>query len=269
MFPKSAAVASQPTVASSAHQPSSPEKVLQSFNTWRFKREQPSDTPRLLALVESTASARKPLEFVMYWGKGPRHRIADPDHHCLAFLARMASSVTDAYAPGARITLIFTDTHAALNGHAPNTIDAYGKDIQAAASAHGFGFERLSTLITALNARSNPQPDDEPSDDIMTVLEASAARWYAGPLSTRHAARHYFDQNMIERRAVEATHPHAIFVTFNNSRHRPLFPEHMPIFYMYSLRKGFAVKPWFLDENCNPATLPPSWHRPLPTVAAE
>lgn len=269
MFQKSASEPIQSAITSSTHQPPPPEKILKSFNTWRFKREQPSDTRQLLALVESAAAARRPLEFVMYWGKGPRHRIAEPDHHCLAFLGRMAHSISETYEPGARITLIFTDTHAALNGHAPITIDAYGKDIEAAASRHGFDFERLSTLIAAPNPSSTPPPHDEPSHDILSVLETSAARWYAGPLSTRCAARHYFDQNMIERRAVEAAHPDAVFVTFNNSRHRPLFPLHMPIFYMYSLRKGFAVKPWFLDENCNPATLTPSRHRALPPVAAE
>ncbi|NOU06612.1 MAG: hypothetical protein HOO99_10560, partial [Hyphomicrobiaceae bacterium] len=40
-----------------------------------------------------------------------------------------------------------------------------------------------------------------------------------------------------------------IFITFNNSKHRPLFPAKMPIFYMYALKKGIAKKPWFLDEN--------------------
>ena len=38
----------------------------------------------------------------------------------------------------------------------------------------------------------------------------------------------------------------SIFITFNGSEFRCLFPERLPIFYMYSLRRGVSVKPWFL-----------------------
>jgi hypothetical protein len=42
---------------------------------------------------------------------------------------------------------------------------------------------------------------------------------------------------MIEKRAVAAAFPEAVFVTFNGSEFRDLFPATMPIFYMYSLRR--------------------------------
>ena len=52
--------------------------------------------------------------------------------------------------------------------------------------------------------------------------------------------------NMVEKRAVQFAFPRSIFVTFNGSEYRSLFPDRMPIFYMYSLRRGTGVKPWFL-----------------------
>jgi hypothetical protein len=55
--------------------------------------------------------------------------------------------------------------------------------------------------------------------------------------------------NMIERRAVELAFPRSIFVTFNGSEFRGLFPQRLPIFYMYSLRRGVSVKPWFLSTD--------------------
>lgn len=53
----------------------------------------------------------------------------------------------------------------------------------------------------------------------------------------------------IEKQAVETAFPDAIFVTFNGSELRPLFPDRMPIFYMYSVRRGVAVKPWFMPAE--------------------
>ena len=55
--------------------------------------------------------------------------------------------------------------------------------------------------------------------------------------------------NLIEQRVVERAFPGSIFVTFNGSDLRSLFPTQLPIFYMYSLRRGVAVKPWFLPAE--------------------
>jgi hypothetical protein len=54
---------------------------------------------------------------------------------------------------------------------------------------------------------------------------------------------------MLEKRAVELAFPNAVFITFNGSEFRCLFPDRMPIFYMYSLKRGVAVKPWFLPDE--------------------
>jgi hypothetical protein len=62
--------------------------------------------------------------------------------------------------------------------------------------------------------------------------------------------------NMIEKQAVEAAFPEAIFVTFNGSGLRTLFPDRMPIFYMYSIRRGVAVKPWFMPAEPEEAARP-------------
>ena len=58
---------------------------------------------------------------------------------------------------------------------------------------------------------------------------------------------------MIEKQAVEAAFPDAVFVTFNGSGLRPLFPDRMPVFYMYSVRRGVAVKPWFMPAELEEA----------------
>jgi hypothetical protein len=54
---------------------------------------------------------------------------------------------------------------------------------------------------------------------------------------------------MVERRAVEAHFPESIFVTFNGSSLRSIFPKSLPIFYMYSVRHGVSDKPWFLPPD--------------------
>ena len=52
--------------------PVAPEKVLQAFNTWAFKREQPDSPQSMLAAVADAVRPARPVPFVLYWGKGPR-----------------------------------------------------------------------------------------------------------------------------------------------------------------------------------------------------
>jgi hypothetical protein len=73
--------------------------------------------------------------------------------------------------------------------------------------------------------------------------------------------------NMVEKRSVAAAFPEAVFVTFNGSEFRDLFPATMPIFYMYSLRRGVGVKPWFMDAEFGGARLEAA--KPAEVEAAE
>jgi len=225
-----------------------PEKILQSFNTWHFKREQPSDPRAMLKIISEAISVKEPIPFVLYWGKGPRCRLAEPDIQCLDFLAGLAARVRQAYEPGAAVKLIFTDTHAKLNGHSVHTTCSYFADVDAGARQRGFESCWLSALTRATTATSDPADDLIPEETLLQLC-AGAMKWYHGEGTPEEGALRYYRLNMVERRAVELTFPRSIFVTFNGSKFRGLFPKSLPVFYMYSLRRGVSVKPWFLPAD--------------------
>ena len=230
------------------------EAVVQAFNSWAFKREQPDDAGRLKRLAALAIEQGAPLPFVLYWGRGPRAEIAEPERQCLEFLAALGKRVEAQHPPGADITLICTDTHAALNGYAPATTRRYFAGVEAAAAELGFRACFLSDLVQWAEDRiDRTRADDPPPHQTLGALTASASKWYRGDGSVEDGAKRYFSANMIERQAVEAAFPDAIFITFNGSEQRALFPENMPIFYMYSIRRGVAVKPWFMAAETKAA----------------
>jgi len=225
-------------------------KVLRSFNTWTFKREQPSNSQLMLRVVASAIASSKPIPFVLYWGKGPRHQVAAPDIQCLDFLAALAERVKRSYAPGAGIRLIFTDTHAELNGHTAECIKHYFDDVRLEARRRGFDTCSLGHLVKMAGSGVTATPLEEVAfEGLLAILITSAVKWYQGSASPKEGALAYLRMNLIEQRVVEHAYPDSIFITFNGSRLRPLFPRQLPIFYMYSLRRGFSVKPWFLPGD--------------------
>ena len=230
-----------------------PEQILRSFNTWSFKREQPSDPQLMLRIIADAIVHRQPIPFVLYWGKGPRCGLDDPDVKCLDYLAAFAHRVSAVYEPGASVKLIFTDTHARLNGYSEIAIRAYCSVIEIQARQRGFDCCWLGDLIETTQAQAEDYVFDEiVPPDMLTRLSASAMKWYGGDGAAEQGAKKYFHINMVEKRAVELFFPDAIFLTFNSSKFRILFPKRMPIFYMYSLQRGVSVKPWFLPAKAKP-----------------
>ncbi len=105
--------------------------------------------------------------------------------------------------------------------------------------------------MRALQNADRTEAIDAPDPDPTTLqrLSECAAKWYRGEGSASEGASEYYRMNMVEKRAVELAFPHAIFITFNGSEFRCLFPDRMPIFYMYSLKRGVSAKPWFLPDE--------------------
>lgn len=227
--------------------------VLKSFNTWAFKREQPTEPELLAQTVAARIAVGLPLSFVLYWGKGPRCRIAPPDIACLDYLSKMAERIQAAYQPGALFHLCQTDTHARLNGHSEAAIDSYFGDITRAARERGMRTQRLSHLVETIQNSNTTVPDNDDCSEgdaaMMASLEKCAERWYRGEGNANKGARVYLAMNKVESRAVAHNHRGAIFVTFNGRNYRDLFPASMPVFFMYSLKRGTSVKPWFMDAS--------------------
>ncbi len=245
----------------------SAEKVLRSFNTWAFKREQPSDPQLMSRFIADAIAAQEPIRFVLYWGKGPRCAVAAPEIQCLDFLSAMRSRVQAVYAPGAALTLILTDTHAELNGHSEQDIHRYFAEVTAAAGQRGIETCWLGSLVKTAGQLATVAPLEETvSSEMLSLLLASAAKWYHGSGTVQDGALAYLRMNLIEQRVVERAFPDSIFVTFNGSDLRGLFPRQLPIFYMYSLRRGFGVKPWFLPSDPASADAAADGHPKLPAA---
>lgn len=223
-------------------------KIVQSFNTWAFKREQPSDLALLTRFVGRAVMRREPVSFVLYWGKGPRTDIEHYDTQCMDYLATLAGRVKASYPAGAAMSLVLTDTHATHNGHSAHAITKYFTAIEAEADKRGFDCYLLSDLTEAAG-RGLRVDSAEPTEEVLHTLMRSAERWYRGGGSTLEGARAYYAMNMLEKRVIEHFFPSSIFATFNGRECRALFPDALPIFYMYSLKRGTSVKPWFLPET--------------------
>lgn len=217
---------------------------MRAFNTWNFKRSQPSDYDLLVARCTEAIDLRLPIPFVLYWGRGPRTKIGEPEKRSISFIRSLQERIVPIYALGAKFTLVLTDTHAALNGYEEEETTGYFNSVIDYSKHLGFEHRRMSEILSC--NLSFPMPSslslEEPLAQRLTL---SATRHFKGKGTPRQGAAAYYLQNQAERFAIAQEFPSAIFVTFNGKEFRSLFPESMPIFYSYSLCKGCSKKPWF------------------------
>ena len=233
---------------------SAADEIIRSFNTWAFKREQPSDVKLLHQSITEAVALRHPVTFVLYWGKGPRRFVSQPEMQCLDYLAALQERIKSTYAPGAKIILLLTDTHARLNGYSQVDIDTYFLSVGSAIKAYEYECRRLSDVCLARRHNTGLHVSSPPDPELLERLTRSASKWYRGRDAPEDAAVRYHAMNMVERQAVEQCYPEAVFVTFNSSLFRALFPRQLPIFYMYSIKKGVAEKPWFIPVDLERVT---------------
>ena len=226
----------------------SADAIMRAFNTWAYKREQPSDVNLMTSLVADAIEQNVPVPFLCYWGKGPRNTLAFPDITCLDFLVSMSRRIQQIYAPGVDIKLIFTDTHARLNGHEECNMQNYFRAVQDHASELGFSTTLLSEIVAQAGENARDELHLDPlKPEMLGKLSEMALKWYRGAGSIEQGAAEYFAMNMVEKRAIELAYPRSVFITFNGGEFRNLFPKSLPVFYMYSLRRGVSLKPWFVD----------------------
>lgn len=224
------------------------QKILDSFNTWKFKKEQPNTEEKLTESILQSIRKKQPIKFVMYWGKGDREAISDIDLMAIERLLDFKSMIEKEYSQGVELTFIFTDNHAKLNGYSSEGTNAYFNSVRNEAEKHGIKNILLSELVEYNEGKISKDADNVViNDELLNNLAKSSERHYKNAENNHLVgAKIYYLQNQLERKAVEQKFNDNIFLTYNGNEIDGILPTKLPIFYMYSYKKGFSEKPWFM-----------------------
>ncbi len=225
------------------------EEIISSFDTWKFKREQPLNYEKMKEVVQSAVDNYKPIKFVTYWGKGNKNNAGEPEKQTFNFLQEFFDRIRTVHLPGTELLILLTDTHAKLNGHSKESTKIYFDSVSNLAKSHEFKTTYLSELVTYDNDRLMPLVKSvDIEKGLFEILLNSAHKHYTSSNDYSVAAKLYYLQNQLERQKIDEKYQGCIFLTFNGSELNEIFPKTLPISYMYSTKKGTSVKPWFEDE---------------------
>ncbi len=230
------------------------DEILAALTARKFRRNPPFDEPALRRRINAAVMTGAPLEFLMFWGCGPRVQRSAADLGALAALRELMEEPKRLPHITTRVHIIFTDLHAASNGHSPAHRNGYFAEMESAAGTLDAVFERESEVWARHGLSEAAVAAFEQTDAFEEYWQNFPLRDKFIEQATRHSAqvdsagagRHYLATCRMERVVLERAYPEAIFLTYNGPEFNECFPA-LPTLYVYPGHRGRTVKPWFID----------------------
>ena len=209
----------------------------------RYNRYRVQDRGQVHATVAEAMEAAKPITLVGYWGV-PTDTGSRMDQKAgkaaLQRIEDIAGKVRESYSPGARVTLIISDTHAALNGALEGWSEDYIRGIEALARTYqDIATVRMSALLAG--GTCSPPEAGFAKDPVLkaTLLEGARRHYHGQP---EEGARRYFETRIAEASVIERKFAGSLFFTYNPPCYSELFPK-LPTLFLYAGAEG-SKPPW-------------------------
>lgn len=236
------------------------QAVVAALTARRFRRNPAYNEAALAGAVDAALLSDGTLNFLMFWGCGPRRTAAAPDRAAVEALGELLAAAEATAPVRARAHVICTDLHATNNGHSESHFLTYFSEIRALSASLDASFELESAVWRrgGLTRAAVSALEQEPAFD---------ARWQEFKLrdrfihqASRHsglddktaAARHYYATCLLEREVLKSLFGNSVFLTYNGPEFNECFPD-LPTLYVYPGPRGRNDKPWFVDVETQAA----------------
>jgi hypothetical protein len=194
-----------------------------------------------------------PMLVLFYWGISPRGSAGPAERNAFAFLSSNLDRLSAAVQTAWEIDIIFTDTHAVVNGVGSRVIESYCRSAMTIFEGPGRRFTRMSEAlgiksdkdvlsVCAEFRRQNDLFDSLPID-VVSRLVQNADR-HSIRDAPELAARNYVAISQIEAPLVRREYSRSLQVTYYTPHMAWILPA-LPTLYIYVGENRKARRPWF------------------------
>jgi hypothetical protein len=254
-------------------------RTISSFLAGKKKEVRNNQISELdIYVLERLKQNKKHLRFVMYWGASDKKYPDKFDFDALFHLFGFLRIIEKQYKIEVHLTIVFTDTHAMLNGYSTDNYKNYHKEIRKILNEFNYSHVLMSEVLTPFAKSHNLKDTNELiksvinqsindkipeiiiNDESFEVLRKSADKHSLRYLdksiskdlffgSAEQAAYAYILLNRIERQYVEKNFFQSVFLTYTSDIEKELIAPNLPTLQIYSIHKGLRCRPWFSIYN--------------------
>jgi hypothetical protein len=227
----------------------------------------------LLEFFQANENAKE-VNIIKYWGAGDKSSADQNDLTALIHLLGFIRALEKKFQKSINLTLIFTDTHAILNGYPINDFKKYFKDIGRVLNYFNYDHIFMSEILSNYLHENNLKNVEELVQSIIsTCRNRNLEIFYedSGPIETlRRSAEKYslryknkgnFNKNAfenidqavdsyltitaLEKPVIEKRYENSLLLTYNSFLDGYLTLPGLPAIQIYSYRRGVISRPWF------------------------
>lgn len=255
-------------------------KTINSYLSSKKAEDRQQQIAELDLFVQERKKKKKNvLRFIKYWGASDKQCTDKYDLKALLMVFGLLRVIEKQYEMDAHITLIFTDTHATLNGYSADCCKRYFKDIGNVLNEFNYSHilmsevlrpfiksEKLKSMRDVLNLIIDKNLKyDIPSflngrisfDRLRISASKYSSRFYNSKEfddlkfdSIDQAAYIYIKLNQIEKEYVEKKYANHIFLTYTSDEEKEFIAPELTTLQIFSYGKNMRGRPWFSKLNC-------------------
>ena len=229
------------------------DDVFSRFNQRKYRRAQPSCAESIKQIIHESTFVGKPIRLLMYWGCGKRGSIDDIDRVSLGRIKEMLDNATLLEEVSCQFTIMLNDMHSTVNCVPKEHYKPYYGQIAECSKSHGFDVIYQSDIWEACNLNIDDVIAASTSNDFSEAWKELSIREKLIEQAHKHfrdrdkeqGARQYFAACRAEAQPFADYFSGCAFVTYNGPAFDLCLPN-LPKLYIFSHKKGSAVKPWFM-----------------------
>ena len=204
--------------------------ILDVFNARAFRREHPASLDRLFAHILVAVSRNAPVLFLMYWGKGNRNAIGEPEQRAMALLGALTERIQAVYPAGAHFTFLFTDNHAVLNGYSIEGVRDYQNSVKSLAQTQGMKLFPMSQFVELnLDSLTREAGNVHIDPALFPILLCMCSKHFKSSENYELGARMYYLQNQREKEIVGEISQITSFLLITGAASILCFPLRCPL----------------------------------------
>lgn len=199
-----------------------------------------------IARIRDLWLSRSNVRLLIYWGCYSRDVAGAAESNLVAYVEAIRSAISDNGPSQCQVHVIFTDTHAQLNGTSDERIQSYLRSSRYLIERQFWSMDILSDLVS-YSPRQTDKNYNTFFEREIDILVQQSERVHGAKLG-RSKAYEYLASNITEAGYILERFPSALFLHAGVSELNFLLPS-LPKLYVFTGAGRVTKKPWFLPEK--------------------
>jgi len=219
------------------------------YTTKYFKAHVDKEGTGLCNLFDNVLNSQdRTLSIWIMWGVHEKQLANKFDKQGVFYFSEIIKYIERHFEIKTSVSVVLSDSHAELNVISQKTVNLYCAGMKQLFNQVGWNIIMLSSLWEQYGIKEKIKENDFHSTNIKEYdLYHNFSKLYYRGDDFVVGTNQYIQARILEKDMLEKEFPNFLYLTSGDNRMTSIEPD-IPTMWVYSIKKNFSKKPWFLKE---------------------